>query len=184
MEKENKKYLSTLEWILSISGIVLLTILIVLPPVFRVVFKEKDNKEIVDELEVKTLMCTKYHYYAENAYNNDSIRISYYKDKVRTYNVRQEKKYSAIENYDDFKQKAGLLSNAYDQVDGISFRVNTIDADLQVITTEECDLTVFKSTIVTLPDNNEDYKINAIYTSKDSVSEIRADLENDGYICR
>ena len=184
MEKEKKKYLSTLEWILSISGIALLTILIVLPPLFRVVFKESKPDDFVDELDIKTLVCTKNHYYSENSYNNDNIRISYYKDKVRTYNVRQEKKYSTIEEYDNFKQKAGLLSNAYDQVDGISFRVNTLDADLEVITTEYCDLTVFKSTIVTLPDNNEDYKINAVYTAKDSVAEIQADLETDGYICR
>ena len=178
-------YLNTKEWILSITGIIALVLLIVLPPVFRVAFKEKKEKEeIVDEIDIKTLTCTKNNYYSENTANNDTITITYYKDKVRTYNITQEKKYSTIEEYDTAKQNAGLLSTAYELVEEIDYSVTPVDADLKLTIIEKCNLGAFKSTTVKLPGSEEEFKINAVYDTKDSVKEVKGDLEDEGYNCK
>lgn len=183
--KNKMNYLTTKEWILSISGIVVLLLLIVLPPVFRVVLKEdKPKEEFVDELDIKVLTCTKNNYYSDNVSMNDTITFTYYKDKIRTYSIKQEKKYPTIEEYDDAKQSAGQLSTAYGLVEGIDYSVTPADADLKLTTMEDCNVVAFKSTAVKLPGSDEEFKINAAYDSKESFKEIKGDLEDEGYSCK
>ena len=43
MESKQKVGMTKLNWILSIGGIIILLVLIALPPVFRIVFEEKEN---------------------------------------------------------------------------------------------------------------------------------------------
>ena len=68
-------------------------------------------------------------------------------------------------------------------VEGISYTVNPNDAALKITTEEDCDLSTFKSTTVTLPGDTVETKINAVYTAKDSVDQIKRDLQDEGYIC-
>ena len=56
MDEKKKVGLTSVEWIISIIGIIFLTLVIVLPPVFRVVFKEEikePNNSIQDDLIVE-----------------------------------------------------------------------------------------------------------------------------------
>lgn len=184
MKKEIKD-LSATEWLLSIIGITFLLTLIVLPPVFRVVYKEEVNPEsLVDELDIKTLVCNKNNYYSEGSKNNDSITITYYKDKVRTYEIRTQKLFDDITAYANEKQSLGLLSTAYGLVNSIELSVTPDDTDLKIIATEKCTPGNFKSTVVNLPDTEQEFKINSKYTTADSVKQIKADLEDDGYSCK
>ena len=151
---------------------------------FRVFLKEdKPQEDIPKEIDIKTLTCTKKNYYSGVVRKNDTYTIKYYKDKVRTYNIKLESIYTDPIPYDDEKQKEGRLSTAYNLVEGISYTVNPNDASLKITTEEECDLSVFKSTTVTLPGDEVETKINSVYTTKDSVEQIRRDLQTEGYIC-
>ena len=185
--KDNKlgKDLSGTEWLLSIVGIVFLLTLIILPPVFRVVFKEKTNPdELIDELDIKTLTCTKNNYYSEGSKNDDTITIVYYNDKIRTYTIKYQKIFDDITSYDNEKQSLGLLSTAYGLVDGIELSVTRNDTDLKITSVEKCTPGTFKSTIVNLPDIEQEFKVNSKYESTDSVKQIKIDLEDEGYKCK
>ncbi len=179
------KDLSAMEWFLSIIGIIFLTTLIVLPPVFRVVFKEKvDPESMVDELKIQTLICNKNNYYAEGSRNDDQITITYYKDKVRTYEIKSQKLFDDLTAYDNEKQSLGLLSTAYGLVDSIELSVTPNDIDLRLTSTEKCVPGNFKSTVVNLPETEQEFKVNAKYTTSDSAKQIKIDLEEDGYKCK
>ena len=176
--------LSTTEWILSIAGIVLLSCLIILPPVFRTFLKEEKKEEYIPKgVEIKTLKCTKNNYYSGVVRKNDTYTIKYYKDKVKTYNIKLESIYTDTVPYDEEKQKEGRLSTAYNLVEGISYTVNPNDAALKITTEEECDLSVFKATTVKLPGDEIETRINSVYTPQDSVDQIKRDLQSEGYIC-
>lgn len=58
MEKEPKSGLSILNWILVVGGILLLTSFIVLPPVFRIVFKE-EKPPVKEESQKRKVNCMK-----------------------------------------------------------------------------------------------------------------------------
>ena len=179
------KDLSATEWLLSIAGIIFLLTIIILPPVFRKVFKEKVNPdELIDELDIKTLTCTKNNYYSEGSKNDDTITIVYYRDKIRTYTVKYQKIFDDITAYDTEKQSLGLLSTAYGLVDGIELSVTPDDTDLKITSVEKCTPGTFKSTIVNLPETQQDFKVNSKYSSTDSVKQIKLDLEQEGYKCK
>ena len=182
---EEVKDLSMMEWFLSIIGIIFLLTLIILPPVFRVQFKEKVNPdELVDELEIKKLICNKNNYYAESSRNDDSITITYYNDKIRTYEVKSQKQFDDLTAYETEKHSLGLLSTAYGLVDNIELSVTRDDVNLRITATEKCVPGSFKSTVVNLPETEQEFKVNAKYTTMDSVKQIKMDLEDDGYKCK
>ena len=182
---ENEKIgLNKTEIILCIAGIVVLTCLIVLPPVFRVAFKEKKVVEdIPDEIQIETLTCTKNNYYSDGVKMNSAYVIKHYKDRVRTYNIKHESTFDDPSPYDEQKQAEGKVSTAYNMVEGISYTVVPNDKDLKISVEEDCDLSKFKSMTVTLPGDTVETKINSKYTNKESVKEIKLDLESEGYSC-
>lgn len=181
---KEKVGLSIIEWVFSIVGIAFFACLIILPPVFRIVFKEKAQEYVPDEIEIKTLTCTKNNYYSGEIRKNDTYTIKYYNDKVRTYTIVRESVYNDTVPYGDEKQKEGKLSTAYNLVEGISYKVKPNDAELKITTEEYCNLSKFKSTVVTLPGDTVETKINSTYTPKDSVDQIKIDLQDEGYICK
>ena len=185
--KEEKIGLSKVEIALSVIGIFLLSCLVILPPLFRVVLKEK--KEVIDEpkpIDIKVLTCTKLNYYSQDATvkENDTYTIKYYKDKVRTYSIKKERIYSDPLPYGEAKEAAGKQSTAYNLVEGIDFTVNPDDTGLKIVATENCDLSIFKPTTVTVPGDTDPTKVMSEYTTKDSVEEIKSNLESDGYVCK
>ena len=183
--KEEKVGLTPIELALSIAGIVFLLCLIVLPPVFRVAFKEeKKEEDIPTQAKIKKMTCTKSNYYEEDVKTNSTYVIMHYKDRVRTYSVKIEKTFNDPAPYDTVKQDVGKLATAYGLVEGINYNVNPSDQDLKIITEEDCDLAVFKSTSVSLPGEENEIKINSLYSTKDSVEQIKIDLEHEGYSCK
>ena len=184
MNKETKD-LSMMEWMLSLVGILFLLSVIVLPPVFRVVFKEKvDPESIINEMEIKTLVCTKDNYYSEGSKNDDMITITYYNDKPRNYSIRTIKQFDDLTAYDSEKQSLGLLSSAYEQVDGIELSLTPNDIDLKLTSIEKCIPGNLKSTVVTIGEEQQEFKVNAKYTTSDSAKQIKIDLEEEGYKCK
>ena len=184
MKNEEKIGLSKLELGLSIAGIVLLSCLIILPPVFRIAFKEKKVVEdIPKDIDILTLICSKKNYYSGDVRKNTTYTIKYYKDKVRTYNIVTESIYSDPAPYDTQKQLEGKASTAYGMVEGINYTVNPSDKDLKITVIEDCDLSTFKSTPVIVPGDAVETKINSVYTTKDSVEQIKTDLQDEGYTC-
>lgn len=185
MKNKENASLSTKEWIFSILGIIVLSCFIILPPVFRVVFKvEEVVEDIPTEIDIKTLVCTKNNYYSDIVRKSDTYTIKYYKDKVRTYNIKLESIYPDTIPYEAEKEKEGRLSTAYGLVEGISYKVNPNDSELRITTEEDCDLSVFMTTNVILPGDEAETKINSVFTTKDSVQQIRMDLEDQGFSCQ
>ena len=185
--KENKEKvgLNTVEWILSIAGIIVLSCLVILPPAFRIFLKEnKVEEDIPKEVDILTLTCTKKNYYSGVVRKNDTYTIKYYKDKVRTYTIKTNTTFSDPAPYDTVKQEEGELSTAYGLVEGINYTVTRNEENLRITTEESCDLSIFKSTSVTLPTSTNEIKVNSAFTTKDSVEQIKIDLEHDGYKCK
>ena len=103
---------------------------------------------------------------------------------INVSNIRTQKLFDDITAYANEKQSLGLLSTAYGLVNSIELSVTPDDTDLKIIATEKCTPGNFKSTVVNLPDTEQEFKINSKYTTADSVKQIKADLEDDGYSCK
>lgn len=200
MEKNEKVGLSKLDWILSISGIFLLSMLIVLPPLFRVVFEEKteipmENNPIVedtDNTEIKInddnyakVMCMKQvtnTNYIENlvitlAHENQSLKVLT-EDTIYTYlittkdgeSMYAEAKLACINITDDFKK-----------VTGFNYSCDVKEDSVQI--TKKYDLANFKSTSVV------DYagvvvQLNSPFIADQSTAEITTSLTSQGYTCQ
>ena len=184
MKKEEKIGLTPLNWILSILGIMVLVALIVIPPVFRVVYKEEVVEEEIPEIPVLHLSCTKKNYVYEGAYNNDTYTLNAANDRLTTYTLKKEMTYDSLTKYDEQKQLLGRLNTAYSLINGLKYSVSANDSNMKITVVEEYNMGTFKPTSITIPGDENEIRVNAPYTTSESVKEIRFDLENDGYTCK
>lgn len=185
MKKEKVKIgLTPLNWVLSIAGILLLSCLIILPPVFRVFIKEaKVVEEIPEQIIIEKLTCSRKNYRVGSHVENDLLTFNYYKDKIRTYTRKREMSYQNLDQYELDKQSFGRLTSAYDILEGIKYSVNTDDTETKIVVSESYDLGVFKKTYIIIPGDTEETEVDSKYTLEDSVNAIKNDLEKNGYTC-
>lgn len=181
--KNEKVGMTGLNWILSIFGIIFFASLIIIPPVLRTVIKEEPKKQTEKE-ELKQLTCTKNNYVQDGANKNSTTKINYYTDKIITYSIKEEYVFQSLDQYDIQKANYARVTLIYDSVDGINLNLNADDSNLKITVEEKCDLRKFKSTVVILPNETEENKINSFYNQTDSITEIMNDLQNEGYTCK
>lgn len=200
MEKKEKVGLSRLDWILSISGIILLSMVIVLPPLFRVVFEEKievpdENNQIVedtDTTEIKInddkyvkVMCMKQVTnpdYIENlvvtlAHENQSLKVLT-EDIIYTYLVNTKDGESL---YAEAKLACTNITEDFKTVAGFNYSCDVKDDSVQI--TKKYDLADFQPTSVV------DYQGTVIqlvspFIFDQSTAEITTSLTSQGYTCQ
>lgn len=182
--KEEKIGLTTTNWILSILGILLLSSLIILPPIFRVVFKEEEKQEIKDEIIIEKITCEKKNIISATYREDINLVFYYYKDRIRTYSKSASRTYNDYILYESDKQKFGRYVTNFSLLTGYTYSIDPDDEMPAISISEEYDLGVFKSTTITIPGENEEVTVTTAYTNEDSMNKIKNDLINDGYTCK
>ena len=185
MKKEEKIGLTPVNWILSIVGILLFASCIILPPVFRAVFKkEVTEKKPEEKVVVNKMICTRENYVVGNHIEKNTIEITYSKDSLRTYKKHTEESFKTTGPYEEEKQSKGKLTTAYSLVDGVIYNFSPKDRTLSIIIDEEFDLGVFKDDKVKLPETEEEIEVKSPYKLGDSVTGITSNLTNENYNCK
>ena len=184
--KKEKIGMTPVSWLLSILGILLFTSLIILPPVFRVVFKKevKDEPEPVEKVEIINMICTRSNYTVENHTETNTIKITYAKDSLMKYSKNTQEEFRSTTAYEQEKQKQGKLTTAYSLLNGVVYNVSVQDSNLKIIIDENYNLDIFKDENVTLPDGEEVVEIKNVYKKGDSANGIISELTNNGYNCQ
>lgn len=182
--KNEKIGLTAFNWILSILGIILLSCFIILPPLFRTIFKEEAPKEeLKTEIVIKTLTCRKQNIITENYTDNDTLTFRYYNDSIRTYSREINRVYNDFTVYSTDKQLHGRYVSAFSILPGYDYSIQPDDNSQSIIINENYDLGLFKETTITIPGDTTETIVTSLYSMEDSVIEIHTNLINDGYTC-
>lgn len=191
------------QWIICISGIIVLTLIAVLPPVLRILVPKEetvepnnppinpspspDNPPITEKpLETTgALTCTKKESDTTGYTNQISRNIQYSDNKVHTIINSYTENYivSGTTNKDARDAKKALCDSTASSYIGISGYTKTCteDNETQFTTNEIFDLNTFQDIEVETPAGTEilssDIKLNEI------IDEVKNRLEESGYIC-
>jgi hypothetical protein len=184
MKKENLG-ITPLDWILSIFGIIVLLCLIVLPPVFRVAFKEKVKPIDDDQPVVEYMTCSKENFVYDGHMTNDTIEFAYINNRISKYTRKTEMTFTDIVSYQQVKEEYGKIANDYSFIkNGVSYVVNADDGTLKIKVEQEFNLGTFQNTEITIPGDDTPKQITSDYTRNDLVSNIKTDLTDAKYICK
>lgn len=184
--KNEKIGITPIDWALSIFGILVLACFIILPPVFRIAFKEKAKIVNPDQPVVENMTCSKNNFVTNGYITSDSIKFTYIGDKINVYSRKIDMSFDELESYEQQKQEYGRAANMYSFVKdkGVKYTVTPDDGNLKIKVEEEFNLGSFQPTSVTIPGDTEETQITSEYSRNDSVKEIKADLTASGYSCK
>ncbi len=183
--KQEKVGLTAMNWISSIVGIILLSSFIILPPIFRVAFKETDTKKPEEVITYPTLTTT---CYKDNIQTDTSTDVETYifqhqNNKIKRYTKSTIKSYIDPNNYELDKQNFGRLVTAYSVLNGYNYTVTPNDEQLSLNIQANYDLEIFKSTMITIPGDSEPTEVSSAYLIDSLVNDIEAELTTNGYLC-
>jgi len=204
--KLNKKSpLSVKEWLFCISGLIIFTLLVTVPPVFRIVFAEdkkmentpvttpvptmdlqanKKETEPIDDSKLEKIICTKTET-DENSYQEDiTLTLAYEEGGLKVYSDTNKKTYNlAVEDQLALYQKEQLtcddIPKSYLTISGFNYRCTSTENSIEV--SEKFDLAIFKEKKVTV--GEEEVVFSSPYYPKQNVRLIRRELEKAGYVC-
>lgn len=202
---KQKSPLSIKEWIFCISGLTVLTLLVVLPPVFRIVFaddKDRENMPVptpvptmdlqsnkketepIDDSKMEKIVCTKTEVHENSFQEEVTLTLSYEEGGLQVYSDTNKKTYDlAVEDplvlYEKEKLTCDEVPKAYLTITGFNYSCNSTENSIEV--TEKFDLNVFKEKKVTV--GEEEVIFSSPYYPKQNVRLIRRELEKVGYVC-
>ncbi len=182
--KNEKIGITPIDWALSILGILVLVCLVVLPPVFRVAFKEKAKPVDPDQPVIEHMSCTKNNFAGKGYITNDTIDFTYIGNRITKYDRKIDMTFSDLTVYEQQKQDYGRAVTMYSFVNGVKYVVTPDDGNLKIKVDENFDLSVFQPTSITIPGDTEETQVTSEYSRNDTVSEIKADLTASGYSCK
>lgn len=182
--KKEKIGLTTTNWILSILGIILFSCFIILPPVFRVVFKEEAKTPEEETVYPNiTTICYKDKISGIEYIDNEKISFQHQNSKIKQITKEISRKYNDPLIYQQKKQSYGVLVTAFSIISGYSYSItpNDNDANIQII--ETYDLTYFTPTMIVVPGDTEPTSIKSDYELDESIINIKEKLTASGYYC-
>jgi len=182
--KKEKIGLTPMNWFLSILGIILFSCIIILPPVFRVVFKEEVIIEIPEEVVIEKLTCSKDKITATGHTKDITYNFSYFDDTIQTYSKETVYNYTDYVLYDANKQTFGRYTGAFNILSGYEYLMEPNDVTYVLTVTEDYDLTLFKNTTITIPGDTEETKVTSMYNITDSMKQVKSNLIKSGYSCK
>lgn len=195
---ENKKIeLTTLNWVLSIGGIILLSLFIILPPVFRTVFKEEvivEQKEPaeeevpvqnngIDDSNYSKITCVRQIVQADYGENNEVI-LAHENNLLRVYTINSNSNYSlnTKENESLFTDsKLACTNNKQSLTNIVGFNYNCDVTENSINETVKYDLSIFE--VSNLP-TDKSTLFSPSYTFNQDVTAVMNLLINDGYTCQ
>ena len=206
MEEEERK-LSTKEWILCIGGIVVLTLLMILPPTFRILFDEDEmvtpqpsstpppSSEPTDAPDVEDpeppienyekVVCSRS---GEGAsLYQESLEVTFFHDSqsLKEVSYQSTKMYdlanpASLEAYQRTLSTCSPVPLSYRHVLGFTYEC---DASSTTITTVQTyDLSSFTNTTITNDEGGYEV-LTTSYFLNQNVDVARLGLENEGYYC-
>lgn len=183
--KQEKVELTTMNLILSIIGILLLTLVIILPPIFRVVFKEdeKPKDDIIVDYPTLTTTCYKENIETDTSIDNETYIFQYKNNMIKSYTKSITKKYSDPNNYEIEKQSFGRLVSAYSVLDGYNYTVNPNDEASSLTIQENYDLSIFQSTMIVIPGSDTPTEVTPHYFLNTVITDIEEELTTSDYLC-
>lgn len=182
--KQEKVGLTTMNWILSIGGIILLSLFIILPPVFRVVFKEAEKpQEEIKEYPMITTTCYKENIQTDTTTDVVTYIFQHKNNELKSYTKTTKKSYLDPNIYDTDKQSFGRLVTAFSVLSGYNYTVTPSEEEDYLLVQENYDLAVFKSTMIVIPGNTEPTSVSSEYLFNQSINEMENELTVDGYFC-
>ena len=191
MENKQKVGMTKLNWILSIGGIIILLILMALPPVFRIVFEEKENispskdnikpddtsnkpdsSADIDDTNLSKVICmiqTTDDDYIENytitLAHQDKLLEMFTEDITHTY------LFDSKESESKYAQEKLACNTTNTNANGLLYTCRATDDTIQTI--KKVDLSKATST---------DSKISLTYHQ--NIDDITTNLTNSGYTCQ
>lgn len=182
--KQEKVGLTTINWVLSIGGIILLSLLIILPPVFRVVFKEVEKpQEEIKEYPMITTTCYKEDIVSDITTDNITYIFQHKNNGLKTYTKTTKKSYLDSNIYDTDKQSFGRLVTAFSILNGYNYAVTPDDENNSLSISEKYDLETFENTNIIIPGDTASTSVSSDYLFDQSIIEIVNNLTVDGYFC-
>lgn len=181
--KEEKVGLTTINWVLSIVGIIILLSLIILPPVFRIVFKEEIKEKEKEYATIGTLICQKDAIQNEKYNDNEVLIINYKNNSIENYNVRTERKYIDPNVYGLDKETYGRYTTAFNEVNGYKYITNFNDDTSTVIISSEYDMKNFLPTTITIETITEPVAVVNHHLLGDNLEITNTNLTTNGYTC-
>ncbi len=183
--KKEKVGITPLDWALSIGGIAILACLIILPPVFRIVFKEEAKPIEDNQPVVEYMTCTKNNFVTDGHMTNDKIEFTYIGSRISKYNKTMEMTFNDVVSYEQTKEIYDKEAAKYSFIkNGATYVVNLNVDDLKITVKEDYNLGIFQNTEVTLPGEDTPSIIRSDYTREDSIKDIKMDLTASGYVCK
>lgn len=183
--KEEKVGLTTMNYILSIGGILLLSLLIILPPTFRALFKAETEKpqEEVKNYPIVTTTCHKENIETNTTTDTITYIFQHKNNELKSYTKTTKKNYIDPNVYETDKQDFGRLVTAFSILSGYNYAVTPNDEENYLSVQENYDLEIFKATMIVIPGNTEPTSVASDYLLNQKINEIENSLTNDGYLC-
>lgn len=183
--EDRKVGLSIFEWIISILGIIVLVMLIVLPPIFRTVFKEEKLPETPNVvLDLDEVTCSKDLVDDSNNKITDNYVFKTHLNQVKIYSNKTTIRYDDVVLYQGDKIRYGHLVTAFSVIAGYKYNVEPNDDESTLIIDEEYDLAIFSPTTVTVPGDSDATNVASDYALSQNMVQIRQELETNGYLCK
>lgn len=184
MKNNNKKVGITLKnWILSILGIIILSTFVILPPVFRLVFKDKPIEKPNKVYPMLTTTCVKNNINSSDNTNSITVTLNYRNSQLKNYSKVTEKVYEEPSDYEKFKKDYGRLVTSSKIIDGFDYKLDLNDDDSILLITEDYNLGTFVTTAVVLPGDSKSTPIESEYVFDQSITVIKQKLTTNGYVC-
>ena len=148
--KEKKVGLTPMNYLLSIGGIILLACVIILPPVFRMVFE----KEVIIEstpnpgIIKKTLVCHKDNITSINYTDSEAYIFSFKNDILQKYTLRTERVYLDPIFYQEEKSVYGRYVTSFNEIAGYEYSVTPNDDTASFMIIANYDFKSFKPTTI------------------------------------
>ncbi len=178
--KKQKVGLTPTNWILSILGILILSCFVVLPPVFRVFFKEE---ELVNEDVIGVMTCHKEQIENPDTIDDEILSFSYVNRKLTNYQKVTTRTYIDPMIYQAMKPTYGQYTTSFNMITGYQYSIHLDDDDSSVQITERYDLSVFRPTTITVPGEENPTAITSTYQLHDDIDGWKEYLVTYGYVC-
>lgn len=205
MGEEKTKGLGLKEWIFCIGTILVLTLFMVLPPVFRIVFvdeAEKRNPEPIitptptnnptkpdtklefDDSTYEKEICTKNVDSASPYIESVQMIFSHKEKNLKMYTETSIKVYDLldgeqIELFEQEKSKCEYPPASYFHIKGYQYSCKTEENKIEA--TEKFNLETFSNT--TIEEDGKLKVVSVLYFYNQNVDIIKAGLESQGYTC-
>ena len=182
--KKQKIGLSAFNWILSILGILLLSCIIILPPVFRKFM----NPEVVEEppqeeVITATTTCQKENLVGTNYTDSEILSFTHQNQKLQEYTRTIHRTFTDSLIYQEQKLIYSEYVTAFSMINGYEYSATPSDDTFSMRIQEKYDLTTFKPTTIVIPGDENPTAISASYELNSDISTIKENLIATGYTC-